>query len=61
MEPIRVLVHGRVIDFLDVYTHAGWFSSILLRTRFVMEFVQEPMRHRCEHHAHAGNEGHAAE
>lgn len=23
------LVHGRVIDFLDVYTNAGWFSGLL--------------------------------
>lgn len=23
------LVHGRVIDFLDVYTNAGWFSGFL--------------------------------
>jgi len=26
-----------------------------------MEFVQEPVHDRGEHHAHAGNEGHAAE
>ena len=26
-----------------------------------MEFVQEPMHYRCEHHSHAGDEGHATE
>ena len=26
-----------------------------------MEFVQEPVHDRCEHHAHAGNESYAAE